>query len=270
MRLAAAWLEHVQETVAEAGAAGRVFPGIAPQALYSVSEDLLRRVVEFADRSKLPRSLHLAECEAESAFLREGSGEFVPFLAERGVWDPSWRPAGVSPVVYADRLGLLRPRTLLIHANYLSESDIRRLAAGSATVVYCPGTHRFFGHRAHPVDRLLRAGVAITLGTESLAANDRLDLLHEAGLAAAMFPAVEPEEWVRAITLTPAHSLGLGAQCGSLTLGKVADFAVAELEDPRTKNPCAALVRGEARVSMTVIAGEVWWDARAPRSKISG
>lgn len=258
------WLDSAEALIQDAGAR-QVRLGLAPHSPYSVSPELLRGCSELADRLGLPRSVHVAETRAEAEFLQSGDGQLRTLLDERGVWEPSWTPPGVSPVRYLADLGVIPPAPtrsergtggLAVHCNYLSEGDIQWLAQSRLTPTWCPGSHLFFGHRDHPAQRLLDAGAPLALGTDSLASNAGLSMLREIRLAAAALPAVDRSIWVRAATLSGAVALGLGKETGSLEAGKAADLQVLYGVPEETPDPLTALFEADLRVRMVLVDGE--------------
>ena len=247
------WLDATRDRLARAS---RVTIGLAPHAVYSCSGQLIAALARLCRDEQVAFSIHVAETRAEADFLRDGSGPFPEFLGERGAWSDSWRPPGVSPVRYLADLGVLETSGAAVHCNYLSDEDAQLLRRGRITPVWCPGSHVFFGHEPHPADRLLAAGVAVALGTDSLASNAALDMTREMRLAAAAFPRVSPETWLRGATLEPARVIGLGEEVGSLEAGKRADIAVLEGLDPNEKDPHHALLESDLRVRLVLVDGE--------------
>lgn len=253
LREAEDWLAAAEALIADAGAA-RVTVGLAPHAPYSVSPALLRGLARLAAERGLPLSVHVAETRAEGEFLRSGGGPLRALLEERGAWDPSWAPPGLSPVRYLAQLGLLDRPGIAVHAHYLDDGDAELLARAGWTVVWCPGSHRFFGHPAPPVPRLLRAGARLALGTDSLASNAGLNMLREVRLAAEALPEVDRAVWLEAATRTGAEALGLGAITGTLEPGKAADLQVLESRYDIT-DPLATLFEGDLRVRAVLVDG---------------
>jgi aminodeoxyfutalosine deaminase len=255
LRLAEEWLDAAAALIADAGTE-RVTLGLAPHAPYSVSPELFRGAARLARERGLPLSVHVAETRAEEEFVRTGVGQLREFLEERGTWDPAWKPPGVSPVRYLADLGLLAQPGLAVHANYLSDEDARLLARGRLAPVWCPGSHRFFGHRDHPAPRLLDAGAPLALGTDSLASNRGLNMLREARLAAESFPQLPREVWLQSGTLAAAAALGLGETTGSLEPEKAADLQVLDGVPEETTDPLAALFEAALRVRLVLVDGE--------------
>jgi cytosine/adenosine deaminase-related metal-dependent hydrolase len=180
-------------------------------------------------------AIHLAESLAELQLLREHAGPFAEFLKELGVWDPAGLVANADEL-----LAILReaPTVLFAHGNYLSPDAA--IARGQS-VVYCPRTHAAFGHAPHPLAALLRRGVRVALGTDSLASNPDLDMLAEARFVHARHPDVSGAALLRMLTLSGAEALGWARETGSLTPGKSADLVVLPLPDVEPADPHALL-----------------------------
>ena len=148
------------------------------------------------------------------------------------------------------------PPGLLAHFNYAAPGDAERVARAGHVVVYCPRSHRFFGHPPHPYREFAQAGVTVAIGTDSLASNENLCLLEELRFVRRETPNPPPAETLlRMVTLDAARALGLQGQFGSLEPGKQADLAafpcpaavtdpVAELVD-RAPAPLGVWVAGQ-------------------------
>lgn len=183
--------------------------GVAPHAPYSVSPELFRELRKLADKMNCPFSCHVAEVEEESRFLLSGEGDFRELLNKREMFDSQWSPPGTCPVQYLDRLGVLEGMTG-IHLNHLEEGDVETLALRNASAVFCPGSTRWFGRRRWlPVRELLDLGVAVGLGTDSLASNESINFLRELRLAEEMLPGLHRSEILWMATVGGRQALGL-------------------------------------------------------------
>jgi cytosine/adenosine deaminase-related metal-dependent hydrolase len=70
------------------------------------------------------------------------------------------------------------------------------------------------------VGKLIRAGVPLALGSDSLAGNWDLNLFAEMRWLHRIFPAYSGDWWLRLATLNGAQALGREADFGSLEPGK--------------------------------------------------
>ncbi len=199
--------------------------GISPHAPYTVSDPLFAYVA----RAGYPVAVHIAESEVETRFVRDGEGPFADGLRNRGI---PVAPRARSPIALLDALGVLHVKPLLIHAVRIDDADIAAVAAAGASVAHCPVSNAKLGHGVAPLDRLLAAGVAVGLGSDSMAANDRMDLLEEARVATlaqrtrtGRHDTISPRDALALATMGGARALGLADRVGSLEVGKDADLA---------------------------------------------
>jgi 5-methylthioadenosine/S-adenosylhomocysteine deaminase len=244
----------------------RVRIGVSPHAPYTVSDDLFSAVATYATHENLPVATHAAEAEAEDLLLRDGLGPFAAGLRSRGIATPA---RGHSTIAMLERTGVLACQPMLIHALRLSDDDMRIAAAAGATVAHCPIANARLGHGIARVVEMRAAGLNVALGTDSVASNNRLDILEEARVAQLLqrarlqsSGAFSSSELLEMATISAARALGIADRTGSLEVGKDADFCVVSLEQPHNipaHDPLAALfhsARG-SDVIMTAVAGEM-------------
>jgi aminodeoxyfutalosine deaminase len=211
--------------------AGAAWISAAAHAPYSVSAALFRAVAAWnAARSGL-QTVHLAESQAEINFLAAGNGFFEGLLKRRGRWVPDFQPPGADAAAYLNGLGFLGPRTLTVHGTQLSAADCDLLAGTKTWLVLCPRANRYTGAGAPPVPELLKAGVNLCLGTDSLAGNWDLNLFGEMLWLYQNFPAWPGELWLNQGTLSGARALGRDREFGSLTPGKRAALGFMPLSE---------------------------------------
>jgi 5-methylthioadenosine/S-adenosylhomocysteine deaminase len=240
--------------------------GVSPHAPYTVSDELYEAATRFALDERLPMALHIAEAEVERLLVEQGRGRFADGLRARGI---AVHPRAGSPVALLGRLGVLEARPLLIHCVRLAAGDVERIAGSGAAVAHCPTANAKLGHGVAPIRELLDAGVRVGLGSDSVASNNRMDLLEDARLAAlfqnarlARHDALTTVEALRLATLGGAMALDLDDRVGSLDVGKDADLAAFSLASTRgvpLHEPAAAALyalRGDDAVFVTV-AGRV-------------
>jgi len=250
--------------------------GVSPHAPYTVSPAQLGQISRFAIAERLPLMMHAAESVAEDLLIRAGRGPFADGLAQRGI---DWHAPGTSTVVYLHSLGLLDAAPLLAHCINVDDADIECLRQTGSSVAHCPKSNAKFGHGRAPLGKFLQSGVAVGLGSDSVASNNTCDILEEARFATLMgrselsdkgaegsFPG--PDDALHLATLGGARALGYGEQIGELRIGKQADFVAIALTGTHqipVYDPVSALVfASSARdVLMTVVAGkEIYRDGR--------
>ena len=201
----------------------KMFIGISPHTPYTVSERLLRLCAGLAHSECMPLCIHLAETMGELEFLSNGTGEMLEFREEFGLW-PEWKPPRVSPVRYLHHLGFFEKPATLVHCNYVTEEDFDIIAMSGSSVVFCPRSHDYFGHRNHPFLNMLGHGITVALGTDSLISAPSLGILDEIKFLREDYVGIEPEVLLQVATVNGAKALGLPGEVGLLDPGSPADL----------------------------------------------
>lgn len=147
--------------------------GIQPHAPYSVMPEAYLRAIEMAGR-QMPLATHLAETMQEREFIASATGPQREFLERIGAWqDGVLRQVGQGRRPIGHLLPVLRKASFLCaHVNDLEDREIEDLALANAAVAYCPRASEYFGAAevfgAHRYRDLLKAGVPVALGTDSV------------------------------------------------------------------------------------------------------
>lgn len=190
-----------------------ITPAIAPHAPYTVSADHLKQTSEFAARHNVPLVIHVAEDYAEVKTIQEKQS--------------------ASPVAYLDRIGLLHDRVIAAHMVWPTEEDIKILAARSVGVGHCPQSNMKLAAGTAPVPQMLKAGVAVGLGTDGAASNNDLNMWEEIDTAAKLHKliakdptVVSAREALEMATIRGARAINLDKEIGSLESGKRADIII--------------------------------------------
>ena len=234
--------------------------GVSPHAPYTVSDALFRATASLARRYDMPLAVHIAESAAEHELVVHGAGAFAEGLRTRGI---HVTPRARTPIALLDALGVLYERALLIHCVDVDAGDIDAISHHRCAVAHCPASNAKLGHGIAPVAALLAAGITVGIGTDSVASNDRMDVLEEARLATLMaaarearHDAVSASRALELATLGGARALGLADEIGSLEVGKAADLAAFAIPRHRlpVHEPVPALVYSLAGMPATFVA----------------
>jgi 5-methylthioadenosine/S-adenosylhomocysteine deaminase len=207
--------------------------GISPHAPYTVSDVLYAACADFAREDGWRMGLHIAESASEQELVISGTGPFAEEWKER---DLEVVPRGRSPVALLEKTGCLATSPLLIHAVRLDSEDIELIARHNCTVAHCPASNAKFGHGIAPLAGFLEAGITVGLGSDSVASNNRMDILEEARLAVLFQRALHRNETtvpahtaLELATIGGARALRIDDRVGSLEVGKDADLSVFSL-----------------------------------------
>jgi cytosine/adenosine deaminase-related metal-dependent hydrolase len=235
--------------------------GLSPHAPYTVSDPLYRATAALARELGAPMAVHIAESALETGLVATGTGAFADGLRERGI---VVAPRARSPIALLDALGVLSVDPLLIHCVRVDADDIRTIAGHRCAVAHCPASNARLAHGLAPLAELRAAGVDVGLGSDSVASNDRMDLLDEARLAllfatvrAGEANAVSAADALELATLGGARALRLDGEIGSLEVGKAADlaaFSLAAHARGPTHDPAAAAVLALAGTPASFVA----------------
>lgn len=218
--------------------------GLAAHAPYSVAPELFQAIRRAVDRDpNVPWSVHLAESREESEFIQSAGGPWRAFLEEVQAWDDEWKPAGVGPVEYLDRGGLLDGRVLAVHGVHAGSEDLTLLRARGSTLVTCPRSNAHTGAGTPPLAAFYASGVRVAVGTDSLASTDSLSVFDELACMRALAPSVPARTLLDSATRQGASALGFGSELGSITPGKRARLIAVEIPD-RTADVEEYLVSG--------------------------
>lgn len=219
---------------------------LAAHAPYSVSPALFQLIRLALEREPFGRSsVHLGESAAETEFLRDGTGPWRTLLEDLGSWDPGFVTPECDAVEYLDRMAFIDSRVIVVHGVQFGERELACLAAKGATLVTCPRGNQLTGAGTPPVEAFYESGVAVAIGTDSLASVPDLNVFSELAELRRLAPDVPAARLIESATLTGARALGFEADYGSIEAGKCASLIAVKLP-PGLANAEEYLVGGIA------------------------
>jgi formiminoglutamate deiminase len=144
---------------------------------------------------------------------------------------------GTSPTRRLAEHGVLGPRTTVVHATHVEETDIALLADTGTTACLCPTTERDLADGIGPAGALSAAGCPLTLGTDSHAVVDMFEEvrgleLHER-LASGRRGHWTSGQLLAAATESGHRALGF-PDAGRIAAGAWADLVSVGLDSVRT------------------------------------
>lgn len=148
------------------------------------------------------------------------------------------RHQGQTPVAYLNNLGLFDTPTTAAHCVWIEGDDFRILKEKGVTVASNPISNLKLASGVCNVPKLLKEGIRVAIGTDSVASNNSLNFIEEMKVFAISSKqkyedptAVTPEETLLAATLSGALSQGR-KDSGSLKAGYKADLIVLDIDQP--------------------------------------
>ncbi len=139
---------------------------------------------------------------------------------------------------HMESLGILTPRTSLVHCVWASDQDLARIQDSGSSVIHNPVSNAKLGCGIAPIRKILERGIPVGLGTDNINANDSANLLEAMKLAALLnkIPDFNYERWVGAkdvlnmATRGGAICAGLEEEIASLSVGRKADIILLDLK----------------------------------------
>jgi 5-methylthioadenosine/S-adenosylhomocysteine deaminase len=226
---------------------GRITTMMSPHAPYTCPPDYIEKIVQAAHDLNLPIHTHMSESAREV--------------------EDNVQQYGARPVAHLEKLGVFSRPTLVAHGVHLTDEEIATLKKYDVRVSHNPGSNLKLASGIARVTELRRAGVLVSLGTDSSASNNNLDMFEEMRLAALIHKgisgdpvAVPAADALRMGTIEGAQSIWL-QDVGALQVGMKADVVALNVEQahfyPKT-NFISHIVYSAAGQDVT----DVWVDGK--------
>lgn len=198
---------------------GRIKVMIAPHAIYTNGTDYLLKAIDLAKELGTGLNIHLSETIGEV--------------------EDSIKIHGKSPVKYLEDLGFFNIHTIAAHCVHLSDEDIDILSKYDVYPVNNPTSNLKLASGFAPIDKMLKKGITVALGTDGSSSNNNLDMFEEINLASIINKAVNMDpvsvsayDAIKMATINGAKALNLDKEIGSLEVGKKADIILLDLDKP--------------------------------------
>lgn len=194
---------------------------ITPHAPYSVSKSLFKALKKLMPEDNI-LSVHSQESEEENRLFRYKEGQFLELYDFLGFDYSSVKAqARNSLQSYVPYLPS-KNRLILVHNTYASIKDIDFLNRIGRKVVFClcPKANLYIEGNLPKLNFFDLDGDNLTLGTDSLASNDTLDILEEIKVLHQHYPELDLKKSLKWATLNGAKALGLESNLGSIEVGK--------------------------------------------------
>lgn len=198
---------------------GRIRAAVSVSAPQRVSPAYFASLQQLAEQHDLAVYAHMLETRTQAALTQHP------------------RFHGLSLVAYTDELGLLTERTNVIHAVWVSDDDLDRIAAAKSTIAHNPVSNLRLGSGVMPWRDVLDRGITVALGTDEAICDDTVNIWTVAKTAGLIHNVSgrDPHDWPAAHEVLDALWLGgaraqrLAGKVGSVEVGMLADLTLVEL-----------------------------------------
>jgi len=207
---------------------------INPHSVYTVRKQGLQWAAEFAASHDIPLHIHVSESQIEVAAC----------LAENGC----------RPVEWLEQCGVFQARVIAAHGIHVTNHELKIMAKNDVIIAHNPSSNHKLVSGVFPYHRYKKAGIPVTLGTDSSSSNNNLSMMESMKMTAlnAKMASGDPKEcsaeevWQLA---TEAGAKAFRINGGKIETGAVADFILVNTDHP-------ALVPGYNLISDMVYSAD--------------
>jgi len=195
---------------------------ITAHAPYSVSKELFKLIKQHCETGTNLLSIHNQECEDENKFYRYKLGGFIDLYKHLGVDIGYFRPQARNSLQSIIPLLTNRQKVLLVHNTCTNLKDIYFIKRFDRKVnwCFCPNANIYIEKRLPKIELFINQGLNITLGTDSLASNNKLCILSEMRTIQQHFPSIGIDTLLKWGTINGAQFLGIDDEKGTIEAGK--------------------------------------------------
>jgi len=229
----------------QTGPGAMVQLALAPCSPFSVTTELMKETAKLARANSVRLHTHLAETEDENGFCLQ-------------TFD-------LRPLDYLESVGWLADDVWLAHGIHFNDEEIKRLGKARTGIAHCPSSNMVLASGICRTKELQAAGAHVGLGVDGSASNDGSNMIQEVRQALLInrlrYQADEVTHHDALYWATRGSAQVLGRDdIGELAIGKQADIALFNLDEPRfsgSHDPLAALILcGAHSADYVMVAGQ--------------
>jgi 5-methylthioadenosine/S-adenosylhomocysteine deaminase len=192
------------------GAEGRISVMLAPHSLYTCPPNFLEAIADVATNLNVPIHTHMSETEKEVTDCIASYGK--------------------RPAFHLEEVGIFSVPTLIAHGVHLSKEEVDLLYAKDVAISHNPISNLKLGSGIADISSYLKKGIVVSLGTDSAASNNNLDMFEEMRTGSLLQKGIHKNPEMLPVEDAFLMATNNGAKAlrnstiGSLSIGKQADF----------------------------------------------
>jgi aminodeoxyfutalosine deaminase len=192
---------------------------IVPHSVYSLSLPLFR-LLRNTTRNNRVTSIHFMETPGEEDLVEKHSGPLMTSYIQSGLITSRIETVKSHADAILNEI-TSNGNLILVHNTFAGRIVIRKVKERENLFwCLCPNSNIYIEDQIPPLDLLIDEGCKITIGTDSLASNNKLDILDELKTLQFSFPSVSISELAAWATLNGAKALGMDDIFGKIETGK--------------------------------------------------
>jgi aminodeoxyfutalosine deaminase len=195
---------------------------LVPHAPYSVSESLLKMIVQHCYESNSLMSIHHQESASEMELFKNRSGEMIERFARMNINMDDFVNRPKSSAEWLNKHIFKDQRIMLVHNVFSKIEDVEFIQASTKNAFWCicAKANWYISRRLPDLKMLMNMNCTLTLGTDSLASNTSLDMLDEMRTIQTQTPEIKLNTLISWACKNGADALGLEKNLGSFELYK--------------------------------------------------
>lgn len=195
---------------------------LVPHAPYSVSKQLFKLLKSYSEDHDNLFSMHNQESEPENQFFKMKKGPFVDFYKMLNINIDFFEAQGQTSFQSVLPLMPDNQKVMLVHNTFTNQDDIAKAKTSGKklTWCFCPNANQYIESQLPDIKLFMDSGFNITLGTDSLASNEKLCILSEMQTIKNHYPHLLTSQLLKWATLNGAQFLGIENQYGTIEKGK--------------------------------------------------
>ncbi|PAW92971.1 amidohydrolase [Mucilaginibacter sp. MD40] len=195
---------------------------VTAHAPYTVSKELFKLIKKYSDTGHNLLSIHNQECEDENKFYRYKLGGFIDLYKHLNLNIDFFKPQARNSLQSIIPLLTNRQKILMVHNTCTNLKDIYFIKRFDRNInwCFCPNANLYIEKRLPKVELFVNQGLNITLGTDSLASNNKLCILSEMRILQQNFPSLSLHTLLEWATINGAQFLGVDDRMGTIEAGK--------------------------------------------------
>jgi imidazolonepropionase-like amidohydrolase len=167
--------------------------------------------------------MHNQESEPENEFFLSKKGPFIDFYKILGLNIDFFEAQGQTSLQSVLPLISDNQKVLLVHNTFTNAEDIAKAKESNKELnwCFCPNANQYIEGQLPDIELFINSGFNVTLGTDSLASNEKLCILSEMQSVKKYFPHLPTSEMLKWATINGAQFLGIDKTFGSIEKGKI-------------------------------------------------